>query len=189
MHNSNTIINSKNLKKLPSSDYTLVDVREPIEHDEHSIAAAKLIPLGQLEARMSEIDKAKLVVVMCKAGKRGTQALRKLQDNGFSHVLNLEGGIDAWISEGYAVERGDKKVFPLMQQVQICVGIGVLIGVILSQVIHPNFIYLSGFFGAGLLFAGLSGWCGLAMVLSKMPWNHASRNNSGLVTNCSLPNS
>jgi len=53
------------------------------------------------------------------------------------------------------------------------IGFGVLAGVVLSKAVHPQFIYLSAFFGAGLLFAGLSGWCGLAILMSKMPWNKA----------------
>ena len=47
----------------------------------------------------------------------------------------------------------------------------ILLGVILSQLADSRFIYLSGFVGAGLLFAGVSGWCGMAKLLALMPWN------------------
>ena len=58
-----------------------------------------------------------------------------------------------------------------MQQVQITIGLGVLTGVILSRTVHPDWVFLSAFFGAGLVFAGSTGWCGLAILMSKMPWN------------------
>jgi rhodanese-related sulfurtransferase len=62
---------------------------------------------------------------------------------------------------------------PLMQQVQIVAGSLVLLGVVLGYLLNPAFFLLSGFVGAGLLFAGLSGWCGMALLLAKMPWNRS----------------
>lgn len=58
-----------------------------------------------------------------------------------------------------------------MRQVQITAGSIVLLGAILSATVHPAFIWLSAFIGAGLLFAGASGWCGMAKLLGLMPWN------------------
>lgn len=189
--NKQSTIQSNELKKLlnnDSSECCLVDVREPVEHAEEHIAGAKLIPLGQLENRKDEIDDNTPVVVMCRSGKRGMEALQKLEAMGFKNVRNLEGGILAWKSSGHPINKGDRKVFPLMQQVQITIGFGVLLGVILSKTVDPNFIYLSAFFGAGLLFAGLSGWCGLAILLSKMPWNRVDNQPCCTPKNCSLPN-
>lgn len=152
----------------------LVDVREPVEYAEEHISEARLIPLGELEKRASELTQDLPVVVHCRSGKRGEQALAKLQALGFAQVQNLEGGILAWKEAGLPVATSPKKVFPLMQQVQLSIGLGVLTGVALSLMVHPYWVFLSAFFGAGLVFAGSTGWCGLAILLSKMPWNRVA---------------
>ena len=181
-------ITANELRALKLDDCCLVDVREPVEHAEEHVEGAQLIPLGELERRASEITRERPLVVMCRSGKRGDQALATLQALGFSEAKNLTGGILAWKDAGHPVARGEKNVFPLMRQVQIGIGLGVLLGVILSKVVHPNFIFLSAFFGAGLLFAGLSGWCGLAMLLSKMPWNRVDGGESCASGSCAVSN-
>lgn len=159
------------LKTLLDTGCCLVDVREPVEFAEEHIAGSRLIPLAQLEQRTGEIDCTRPLVVMCRSGKRGQLAAEKLKAGGFRDVRNLHGGILQWKAEGLPVATGERKVIPLMRQVQMVIGIGVLAGVLLSRLVHPDFIFLSAFFGAGLLFAGLSGWCGLALLMAKMPWN------------------
>ena len=113
-------------------------------------------------------------VVHCRSGKRGEQALATLQSLGFTQLQNLEGGILAWKAAGLPVQNARRRGLPLMQQVQLTIGLGVLTGVVLSRVLHPDWIYLSAFFGAGLVFAGSTGWCGLAILMSKMPWNRVA---------------
>ena len=83
----------------------------------------------------------------------------------------LEGGIDAWKKAGLpvAVDRGQP--IEIMRQVQITAGALVLAGVLLGIWVAPAFLALSGFVGAGLMFAGISGWCGMAKLLGLMPWN------------------
>ena len=162
------------LKSLLAIGCCLVDVREPVEHAEEHISGATLIPLSKLGQRSHEIDSSKPLVLMCRGGKRGGEALNKLQALGISGGRNLEGGILAWKAAGLPVVTGEKRVFPLMQQVQLTIGIGVLTGVILSKTVNPNWVYLSAFFGAGLTFAGSTGWCGLAILMSKMPWNRVT---------------
>lgn len=159
------------LKSLMTTGCCLVDVREPIEHAEEHIDGSILIPLGQIEKRASEIDRNQSLVITCRSGKRGAEALKKLQAMGFTKAHNLEGGILAWKAAGFNVSQSAKKVLPLMQQVQLTIGLGVLTGVVLSLTVHPNWVFLSAFFGAGLTFAGSTGWCGLAIFMSKMPWN------------------
>lgn len=173
------------LKSLLANDCCLVDVREPVEHAEEHIAGAKLIPLGQLEKRAAEIDRSAPVVVMCRSGKRGMEALKKLEALGISNVRNLEGGMLAWKAAGLPVAKGDQKVFPLMQQVQLTIGLGVLTGAILALTVHPNWVFLCAFFGAGLTMAGSTGWCGLAILMSKMPWNRVAGQTSCATGNCS----
>lgn len=152
----------------------LIDVREPVEFSEEHVDGSYLIPLGELEGRCGEIDKAKPVVVMCRSGTRGQKALSKLQTLGFNDVQNMEGGILAWKSSGLPVECSPRKMLPLMQQVQLVIGLGVLTGSILAITVNPLFALLSAFFGAGLTLAGSTGWCGLALLLAKMPWNNTA---------------
>ena len=87
----------------------LVDVREPVEHAEAHVASARLIPLGQIEARCGEIDPHKPVVVMYHAGKRGQTAADKLRQLGFNDVRNLEGGLLAWKAAGMVCVEGTRK--------------------------------------------------------------------------------
>jgi len=167
-------IQAQELKSQLSQGCCLVDVREPVEHAEEHIAGAKLIPLGQLEQRCGEIARNTPVVVMCRSGKRGGEALKKLQAMGMTDVRNLEGGIMAWKEAGLPVEKQRKSCLPLMQQVQLTIGLGVLTGAILSLTVDPRWVYLCAFFGAGLTMAGTTGWCGLAILMSKMPWNRVN---------------
>jgi len=170
---------------LARGDCQLVDVREPVEHAEEHVEGARLIPLGELEKRVGEIPRDRELVVMCRSGKRGGQALEKLRALGFPEARNLEGGILAWKEGGHPVGRAEKKVFPLMQQVQIVIGLGVLTGVVLSLAVHPGWVFLCAFFGAGLVFAGSTGWCGLAILLSRMPWNRSGGGSSCVSGSCS----
>jgi rhodanese-related sulfurtransferase len=170
------------LKSLLSTGCCLVDVREPGEYAEEHIAGSKLIPLGHLEKRAAEISHSLPVVITCRSGKRGAEAVRKLQALGLSGARNLEGGVLAWKAAGLPLNESGKKGLPLMQQVQLTIGIGVLTGAILSLTVDPRWVFLCAFFGAGLTFAGSTGWCGLAILMSKMPWNRMNGQSCG---NCS----
>ncbi|NLG74007.1 MAG: molybdopterin-synthase adenylyltransferase MoeB [Chloroflexi bacterium] len=77
----------------------LIDVREPHELQISRIEGAELIPLGQLAARLSELDSAQEMVVFCKSGSRSARALELLVGAGFRKVKNLKGGINAWARE------------------------------------------------------------------------------------------
>jgi adenylyltransferase/sulfurtransferase len=79
--------------------FVLVDVREPYEYDICRIPGSKLIPLGQLPSRMSELDSADEIILQCKSGARSARALRLLQEAGFSKLANVEGGIVAWAEQ------------------------------------------------------------------------------------------
>lgn len=159
------------LKTLLPDGCCLIDVREPVEHAEEHIEGSRLIPLGEIERRVTEIDRSKPLVITCRSGKRGAEALRRLQAMGFTNARNLEGGVLAWKAAGLPLGRSAKKVFPLMQQVQLTIGLGVLTGALLSLTVNPNWVFLCAFFGAGLTLAGSTGWCGLAILMSKLPWN------------------
>jgi sulfur-carrier protein adenylyltransferase/sulfurtransferase len=77
----------------------LIDVREPHELEISRLEGAQLIPLGQMAARLSELDSAREIVLFCKSGTRSTRALELLASAGFRKVKNLKGGINAWARE------------------------------------------------------------------------------------------
>ena len=85
------------------------------------------------------------------------------------HVV--EGGTQAWVAAGLPVVKGSKSAISIERQVRIGAGILVLTGVILGSLIHPAFFGLSAFIGAGLVFAGVTNWCGMGLLLAKAPWN------------------
>ena len=110
---------------------------------------------------------------MCRSGMRTDSNCVKLSNLVNGDAFVLEGGLEGWKKQGLGVKRNDKVPMELMRQVQIAAGSLVLVGVGLSVLVHPGFIGLAGFVGAGLVFAGSSGWCGMAHMLRVMPWNRS----------------
>lgn len=188
MNNTNQTITPSELKPLLPSACSLIDVREPVEHAESHITGAKLIPLGQLEGRSNEIDRDSTVVLMCRSGKRSEEAREKLHAMGLTNVRSLKGGILAWKQAGLPTDASERSVFPLMRQVQLAIGICVLTSAVLALTVNPLWALLCAFFGAGLTIAGSTGWCGLAMVMSKMPWNRIHQQSCIAPGSCSTPN-
>jgi hypothetical protein len=95
-------------------------------------------------------------------------------------VRIVEGGIQAWVAAGYPVERGTSRVWSLERQVRFAAGTGVLVGVGLAWVVHPWFIALAAFVGAGLVFSAVTDTCGMALMLARMPWNQQSKGGAGV---------
>lgn len=77
----------------------------------------------------------------------------------------------AWKDAGFEIQTLGCKVLPLDRQTQMAVGTLAVLGTLLGAFYHPGFYALAGFFGLGLIFAGITGWCGMAKLLAKMPWN------------------
>jgi rhodanese-related sulfurtransferase len=151
---------------------SVIDVRTPAEYGELHISGTRLMPLDRLDPAevKSATAGAEACVIVCRSGKRAEQARQKLSAAGCENVKVLEGGVDAWVGAGHPVERG-KAAMSLERQVRVAAGLLVLAGVILGTWVHPGFYGLSAFVGAGLTFAGLTDWCGMAMLLARMPWN------------------
>lgn len=83
----------------------VIDVRTPGEYKDGHIAGAKLIPLQALGNRSGEIDKSRLVILVCRSGSRSAQAYKLLSGQGFDKLQHLEGGLSRWVTEGNAVQR------------------------------------------------------------------------------------
>jgi rhodanese-related sulfurtransferase len=157
-----------------SGQIDLLDVRTPVEYRELHVAAARNVPLDKLDpaALMQARNGCKddPLYVICRSGSRGRQACEKFLAAGFANVINIEGGTLACVECGLPVVRG-KKAISLERQVRIVAGSLVLLGVLLGWLVHPVFLGLSAFVGAGLVFAGITDTCGMGMMLARMPWN------------------
>lgn len=151
----------------------LIDVRTPAEFTEIHAEPARLIPLDRIspdEVRKSIGETGDgPIYVICKSGNRGRQACEKLMAAGLN-VVNVEGGTTAWAAAGLPVVRG-RKTISLERQVRICAGALVFAGTVLGTLVDPLFLIVPAFVGAGLVFAGVTDNCGMAMILAKMPWN------------------
>jgi len=157
----------------------LIDVRMPTEYREVHADGAVNVPLDSLDPKAVSAggDSGKPIYVICKSGNRSSKAVQKLVDAGVTNVVNVEGGTTAWVVAGLPVVRG-KKAISLERQVRIAAGFLALLGAVLGYFVHPYFVGLSGFIGAGLMFAGITDTCGMGMMLSKMPWNQCGDSGS-----------
>ena len=159
----------------------LIDVRTPVEFREVHVEVARNVPLDQLDpaalmqARNGSANEP--LYVICRSGSRGQQACEKFLKAGFSNVVNVEGGTLACVEAGLSVIRG-KKAISLERQVRIAAGSLVLLGAGLGAFVHPAFMGLSAFVGAGLMFSGITDTCGMGMLLARMPWNGCSQTES-----------
>ena len=168
-------ITPKQLAELQAANKSveLIDVRTPVEFRDVHVDFARNVPLYQLDAQAIRAQRSgsesEPLYVICRSGSRGKQACDKLAHAGMN-VVNVEGGTLAWDAAGLPVVRG-KKIISLERQVRIAAGFLVLVGAVLAVVVHPYFAGLSAFVGAGLMFAGITDSCGMAMLLAKMPWN------------------
>jgi len=158
----------------------MLDVRTPGEFAEAHVPGAKLIPLDDLDpvAFQRQHNTDAPVYVLCQSGNRACKAVEKLQRAGFNGCVVVEGGTAAWIAAGLPVERSESRVLPLMRQVQIIVGTITATGAVLAMTVNPRFVIISLLMGCGLVFAGVTGFCGLALILAKMPWNRLQSRGS-----------
>ena len=159
---------------LKSGKFHLIDIREADEFAREHIGGAVSIPLSQVEQADVKIEAGRTAVFHCKSGMRTEANCARLASRINGDALLLDGGLDAWKKAGLPVRDNAKAPLPMNRQVQITAGTLVLAGVLVGGFIHPAGYALSGFIGAGLIFAGASGWCGMANVLAAMPWNRTA---------------
>ena len=111
-------------------------------------------------------------LLLCQSGNRASIAGKTLEKLHVAGLRVIEGGVGAYVEAGGETIRG-KAHLSLEKQVRIASGMLVLLGVLSGFFIHKAFLILSGFVGAGLVFAGITDWCGMGILLSKMPWNRS----------------
>ncbi len=151
----------------------LIDVREPGEYSAERIPGAKLMPLSKFDP--SQIPAGKEVVLYCRTGNRSSVAASKVLASGVSTISHLEGGLVSWKQQGFKTDRDADAPISLFRQVQIVAGTLVLTGTILGATVSPKFLGLSGFVGAGLIFAGITDTCAMGMLLAKLPYNQRTK--------------
>ena len=149
----------------------LVDIRSSDEYARRHIAQAKHIPMEQLVSQHPLLEGAQMVIFHCRSGNRTQLNGPALAACVAGRAYVLQGGLDAWEQAGLPLVVDNQQPLELSRQVQIAAGSVVLLGYLLGTLVAPAFHLVSGVVGAGLVFAGLSGFCGLARVLMKMPWN------------------
>lgn len=162
-------------QQLSGKAVELIDVRTPVEYRELHVDFARNTPLSELDiARLATERRGteEPLYVICRSGSRAGQACKSLEAAGIP-VVNVEGGTLAWEAAGLPVVRG-KKAMSLERQVRILIGSMVLISSLLAYFVHPLWIALAAFFGGGLIFSGITDFCGLALILARMPWNHVA---------------
>jgi rhodanese-related sulfurtransferase len=171
-----TTITAKRLAELAEEgSVDVIDVRTPVEFRELHAPLARNTPLDSLDPdtlmKQRKGSAGEPLYVLCRSGARAMKACEKLVEAGHENVVHVEGGTLAWQEAGLPINRG-KKAISLERQVRIAAGLLVLVGAGLGYFVHPYFIGLSAFVGAGLTFAGITDTCGMGMMLARMPWNH-----------------
>lgn len=152
----------------------LLDVRTPGEYAAVHAQGAVLVPLDTLDVRAAweaRTAKDQPLYLLCKSGGRAGKARDRFLAAGIADVICVEGGTDAWERAGCPVERSGRTTISLERQVRIAAGALVLTGVVLGFIVHPALFGLCAFVGAGLMFAGITDWCGMGMLIARMPWN------------------
>ena len=150
----------------------LVDIREADEHAREHIPGARHHAMSRIGRESPAQVGDDVLVFHCKSGGRTRGNAARLAASAPScQVFVLEGGLDAWKKAGLPVKFDARQPIEIMRQVQIAAGSLVFGGVLLGFFVSPGFYALSAFVGAGLMFAGVTGFCGMARLLALMPWN------------------
>ena len=169
-----THVDAQEAQRLINEGALLVDIREPDEHARERIPNARLLPLSRLSTPLDRRE-AQHVIFHCRSGGRTDAAAERLAAAAGGEAYILRGGLEAWKAAGLPVSKDHRRPVEMMRQVQIAAGSLVLLGVGLGAFLHPGFYALSGFVGAGLVFAGTTGTCGMARILALAPWNRMAQ--------------
>lgn len=159
--------------RIDNPSVLLLDVRTPAEFGTVHASGARNIPLDSITstALSEELPKDTPICILCEKGGRAAIAAEHLLKSGCREVHVVEGGTRAWVAAGLPVVSSGKKTISIERQVRIGAGSLVLLGVIGGFLVTPGLFLLPGLVGAGLVFAGITDWCGMGLLLAKAPWN------------------
>jgi rhodanese-related sulfurtransferase len=163
-------------RRLLDGGAVLIDIRETDEHAREKIPGAHHMPLSKLDEMDLAVHEGKPVIFHCRSGGRtlanAPRLAGKVGESGEAFIV--DGGLDAWRKAGLPVVTDRRQPFELQRQVQIGAGSLALTGTMLALIVSPWFFVVPAFVGAGLITAGLTGFCGMARVLMRAPWNRAA---------------
>ncbi|MDD2731536.1 MAG: MBL fold metallo-hydrolase [Candidatus Omnitrophica bacterium] len=149
----------------------LLDVRSALEFSEVHIKNSINIPIDMFPAKINDLSQSiQSYIVLCRTGNRSPMAADMLIQSGIHGVKVMQGGMTRWQKEGLPVIKGEGGI-SLERQVRLIAGILVLLGIILSWIVHWAFIFIPVFVSCGLIFAGLTDNCLMGMLLMKLPYN------------------
>jgi rhodanese-related sulfurtransferase len=152
----------------------LLDVRTPGEYTAVHVAGSYNVPLDQLSEHAEEIRAVEApVVLICRSGQRARKAETALASAGMANLHVLDGGLQGWEAAGLPVRRGAARM-SLERQVRIAAGGLAAVGGLLGLLVSPLFAVVPLLVGSGLVFAGVTDTCGMAMLLAKLPWNRTA---------------
>lgn len=158
---------------LKNGEAILIDVREPDEFSAEHIAYAASLPLGRVDRALGlmNVPAGRKLLFQCLKGGRGARACDLVAGRNFpGEIYNIEGGIEAWKNAGLPVIGGGPKI-SVFRQVQMIIGTALFALIVLGMA-GIGFAFMLAALVAGVFaFTGFIGWCGLAMLLQKMPWN------------------
>jgi rhodanese-related sulfurtransferase len=150
----------------------LIDIREADEYARENIPGARHHALSRIDDETPIHAGDAVIIFHCRSGARTRGNVARLTAaSGACDTYVLEGGLDAWKKAGLPVAKDRSRPIDIMRQVQIGAGSLVLMGLTLGVLVAPGFYAISAFVGAGLLVAGMTGFCGMARLLALMPWN------------------
>ncbi|WP_457089887.1 rhodanese family protein [Microvirga sp. P5_D2] len=163
-------------KRLLDQGALLVDIREADEHAREKIPGARLAPLSRLDRTDLALSEGQRVIFHCRSGARtqGNAARLAAKVGNACEAFIVEGGIDAWKKAGLTVAVDRRQPLELQRQVQIGAGSMAFLGTMLGLFVSPWFFAIPAFVGAGLTMAGITGFCGMARILKRAPWNRAA---------------
>jgi len=165
-----TTIDVQELCRSTNPALRCIDVRSPTEFAAGHIPAAINIPMDEIESRLGDLRPLDHVVLVCQSGKRASMTHALLAHSGCDLTV-LGGGTDAWRQAGLPLVASTQSRWSLERQVRLGAGLLVLTGVVFGLLLHPDWFYLAGFVGAGLIFAGTTNYCAMANLLALLPWN------------------
>ena len=167
-------VSPSQLKEMQSdSNVMLIDVREDFEHNAERIDGAVNRPLSKFDPQALRNEAGdRRVIFHCRSGSRSSKAATRYSEEIGEPATHLAGGIEAWKQTGHDVQRSaSAPKLDIMRQVQLTIGLLTITFTALGAFVSPWFLIVPTFLGCGLTFAGATGWCGLALLLGKMPWN------------------
>ncbi len=172
-----TSISAKQLHTLSnnqtfSNDSIVLNVCTPAEYEEERIADSINIPLDQLATRLHELQQYKHIYVHCRSGKRSLEASKILAHSLKSDIYNITGGLVSWKESGFATQKNSRRL-PIIRQVFIAASLLLWAGLVGYYFIGELSLLLIAVVATGLLVSGMTGWCGMAFLLAKMPWNRS----------------